>query len=380
MEISAHLELGPFFTFEPSKEKPVYNWFYYKEAYSPEFVEKTLDWFGMKEGNVLDPFSGIGTTSLVAKSRGLQAYGMDSSPLAVLAGLVKTRNYSEEDLLAAREFMKNVFQEKTPPRLREEFELFKVEKAFPPANLRDILSIREKISGVENEKAHNLLLLALLSIIPMCSFVLKDGGVLKITKKSVAPAREMFKRKVKRMLSDLEDQVKGPEPEIHLADARDIPFDSETMDAVITSPPYLNNIDYTKVYGLEISLMEMDRQGTRIARARSIRSFITSTAGEAEVPPEAGEIGHKIPVIGTYFSDMEKVLYETYRVMKPNSFASFVVGNAVIHETHVVVDEILAEMGERVGFQSEIWVGLERIADVKPAKVKTRESAVIFRK
>ncbi len=381
MRITNRFELGPFFTFEPSKEKPIYNWFFYKEAFSPEFVEKTLDDFGITAGNVLDPFSGIGTTALAAKSRRLQAHGLDASPLAVFAGMVKTRNYTQADVDAVEGFMKNVFQEKTQPRIRWDFELFRIEKAFPPANLRDMLSVREKIAQVENQNAHNLLLLALVSIIPMCSFVLKDGGVLRIAKKSVAPVREMFKRRVKRMVSDIaEHQVVGPEPEIYLADARDMPFDSETMDAVITSPPYLNNIDYTKVYGLELSLLEMDPESARVARARSLRSFITSSASVPEIPPELGEIGHRIPVAGTYFSDMEKVLYETFRVLRPKCSASFVVGNAVIHETHIAVDEILAEMGERIGFESEIRVGLERIADVRPAKVKTRESAVIFKK
>ncbi len=382
MNIISRLELGPYFTFEPSKDKQIYNWFYYKEAYSPEFVEKTLDEFGVKEGCVLDPFSGIGTTSLVAKSRGLQAYGIDASPLAVLAGTVKSRNYSPEDIAAIESFMERVFQEKTSFSLRWDFELFKVEKAFPPANLRDILSIREKISKVEADKAHDFLLLALLSIIPMCSFVLKDGGVLKITKKSVAPVREMFKRKVKRMLRDLElgPKTQGPEPKIMLGDARSLPFEEGSMDAVITSPPYLNNIDYTKVYGLELSLMEMDARGTKDARSRSLRSFITSPASEEKLPQEVEEFGYNIPIAGAYFSDMEKVLVETYRVLKPGSSASFVVGNAVIHYTHIMVDEILAEMGERLGFESEIWVGLERIADVRPAKVKTRESAVVLRK
>ncbi len=381
MKFLNRFDLGPFFTFEPSKSKPIYNWFYYKEAFSPEFVEKTLDEFGIKDGNILDPFSGIGTTALVAKSRNLHAYGDDSSPLAVFVGNAKTRNYSEEDLLEVEKFMKGIFQQKSQPKLRWEFELFRIEKAFPPANLRDILFIREKISEVQGENAHNLLLLALISILPMCSFVLKDGGVLKITKKSVAPAKEMFKRKVKRMLSDLRgNKIQEPEPEIILGDARALPFENESMDAIITSPPYLNNIDYTKVYGLELSLLEMSAQTAKKARERSVRSFITSTAKEGEIPPELGEIGYRIPIAGTYFSDMEKVLIEACRVLKKDGFASFVVGNAVIHETHIPVDEILAQIGERLGFETEIWIGLERIADVKPAKVKTRESVIVFRK
>ncbi len=383
MKISNRFDLGSYFTFEPSKEKPIYNWFHYKEAYSPEFVEKILDGFQIR-GKVLDPFCGIGTTALVAKSRGMNACGIDSSPLAVCVANVKTRNYSQDELLEVENFMKGIFQKKTGPKLPKlkwDFELFRIEKAFPPANLRNILYIREKITEVENEKARNFLLLALISLIPMCSFVLKDGGVLKLVKKSVAPVKEMFKRKVKKMLRDLrESPITGAEPEIFLGDARKMDLESGTMDAIITSPPYLNAIDYTKVYGLELSLLEMDPQTTKKARERCLRSSITASVMGEDLPPEAGEIGNKIPVIGAYFFDMEKVLEECYRVLKPGSFAVFVVGNTVIHETHILVDEILAEMGARLGFEPEILVGLERIADIKPAKVRMRESAVIFKK
>jgi thioester reductase-like protein len=89
----------------------------------------------------------------------------------------------------------------------------------------------------------------------------------------------------------------------------------------------------------------------------------------------------KIPIIGTYFKDMEKVIFEMFRVLKSGRSAHINVSNSVIHETHVLVDEVFAEMGQRIGFSDvEIVVGAERIADVKPAKVKTRESIVIMRK
>lgn len=381
MKISNNYELGQYFTFEPSKNQPIYNWFYYKEAYSPQFVEKILDkYFIQKKGNVLDPFSGVGTTCLVAKSRNLKAYGVDSSPLAVLAGSVKTRNYSNEEIITIRNFMKNIFQEKSAAKLNWKFELFEPKKAFPPANLRNILFIREKIALIENEKVRDFLLLALLSILPMCTFVLKDGGVLKIMKKkSVAPVQEMFKRKVKKMLATV-NSIPGIEPEIYLGDARTLPFDDKSMDILITSPPYLNNIDYTKVYGLELSLLEMDGNSSKVARMRSIRSFITLDTRAEEIPQELEELGCKIPIVAAYFSDMKKVLCEIHRVLKPNSIAVFVVGNAVIHETHILVDEIVAEIGERIGFETEILVGSERFADIKHAKIKTRESAIIFSK
>jgi len=150
---------------------------------------------------------------------------------------------------------------------------------------------------------------------------------------------------------------------------------------VITSPPYLNNIDYSKIYGLELSLLNMSKAEAEEVRMRAVRSFIGRKMDVDAMPPEVGEIGTRIPIIGTYFRDMEGAIAEMFRVLRPGGSAYVIVSNSVIHETHVLVDEVFAEMGERLGFsESEIVIGAERIADVRPQKVKTRESMVVLRK
>jgi DNA modification methylase len=187
---------------------------------------------------------------------------------------------------------------------------------------------------------------------------------------------------VKYMLADLSSEpVLSPEPEVYLGDARSTGLPDKSEDMIVTSPPYLNNIDYSKVYGLELSLFAMSKAAAEEVRLRSVRSFIGRKMRVVRMPPEVGEIGERIPIIGTYFSDMEGAIKEMHRVLVDNGAAYVNVSNSVIHETHVLVDEIFGEMAQRVGFSDvEIVVGAERIADVRPAKVKTRESVVIMRK
>ena len=173
----------------------------------------------------------------------------------------------------------------------------------------------------------------------------------------------------------------GPEPEVFLGDARATGFPDESEDMIVTSPPYLNNIDYSKIYGLELSLFAMSKAAADEVRLRSVRSFIGRKMRVERMPPEVGEIGERIPIIGTYFADMEGAIAEMHRVLVPGGAAYVNVSNSVIHETHVLVDEVFAEMAQRIGFSEvEIVIGAERIADVRPAKVKTRESVVIMRK
>jgi len=350
-------------TFELSKALPVHSWFWYKEGYAPQLVEYSIERFvqnrkletvNRKPALILDPFCGVGTTLLAAKQKGIASIGIDASPLAVFVSKTKTQNYEKSDLESALAFLTKKIKP-APGSLRWDFELFDARAAFPKRNYNEILALREEIEQVEGN-ARDLLLLALLSILPQASIILKDGGVLKIDKRKRAlPAREIFRRRVKAMVRDLESSsIAGPKPEVFLGDARALDLNDSSVDLVVTSPPYLNNIDYSKIYGLELSLLEMSKSAAEQMRMRAIRSFIRTgnrklgtgnRQPETAMPQEVGDIGYRIPIIGTYFKDMEAAMKEMFRVLRPGGEAHINVSNSVIYETHVLVDEVFAEMG-----------------------------------
>ena len=382
MEVTSNPDLGRYMTFELSKEKPIHGWFWYKEGFAPELVKWAVDDYRGRVGtdakSLLDPFCGVGTTLLTAKEAHLQSAGVDASPLAVFVSKVKTQDYETGELEAALAFLDKRL---TPVEANWQFELFSPRAAFPKRNYNEILSLRAAIEQEEGA-VRDMLLLALLSVLPQASIILKDGGVLKIMKdKRALPAREIFRRKVKRMVRELQIASVGHVPQVYLGDARALDIPGEEVDIVVTSPPYLNNIDYSKIYGLGLSLLHMSKAEAEEMRMRAIRSFIGKQMAVTEMPPEVGEIGDRIPIIGTYFKDMEGAMAEMFRVLRPGGVAYVNVSNSVIHETHVIVDEVFAQMALRLGFSdAEIVVGAERVADVRPQKVKTRESVVIMRK
>ena len=377
MNLSYNLQLGRYFTFEPSKSRPIYNWFYYKEAFSPELVFYFIEKWKPKK--ILDPFCGIGTTLLASKEKNIPAWGMDASPLAVFVSKVKTEHYTKKDVEEGERILREFFENRFSPSYEWEFELFSPKKFFPPRNYNDVVFIREKIEKLEDENLRNLFLLALLSILPQCGLFIKDGGVLKFSKeKRAMPAKEAFRRKAKRMLKEATETKPG-NVFVEEGDAREMEFEDAQFDGIITSPPYLNNIDYTKVYGLELSLLAMDKNITSIVRSKSFRSFITKETKAKEILPEVEEYTH-LPIVPVYFEDSKRVFENFYRVLENGGKVAYVVGNAVIHETHIPVDEILCRIAEKIGFKAEILVGLERWADVKPAKIKTRESVVLLEK
>ncbi len=381
MKLTTNLELGKYFTFELSKDLPIHNWFFYKEGFAPQVVEYALTQEKITNGTLLDPFCGCGTSMLTAKNHNLRAIGFDISPVAVLASQVKCENYDKNEIDEIRKFLLSV------PNLPEsnydwQFELFSPRAVFPKSNHNGLLSLRQAIANVENEKIKALLLLALVSIIPQVGIFIKDGGVLRIDKRKMAmPTKEAFRRKLKKMINDLETRAVNSEvPKVSQGDARNLPLADNSADIIVTSPPYLNNVDYTKVYGLELSLMFLDKSITKQVRGESLRSFITSNLPPENVPPEVGDAGIKVPVIGNYFSDLEKSLMEIKRVLNTGGACYLVIGNSVVYGLQIFVDELIAEMAERLGMQSEIIVGAERVADVKPRRVNIRESIIVMRK
>ncbi|NYZ78176.1 hypothetical protein H0N96_02120, partial [Candidatus Micrarchaeota archaeon] len=148
MKLIQRRELAPFATFQPSKLLPVYNWLYYKEAFSPELVVAVIKELKLKEP-VVDPFCGIGTTLLVCKQLGMHSIGFDVNPLAVFASRVKSADYNFRDLKQAAAFVSNAKWRK--PERKWRFELFPPSRAFPKGSFEEALFFREKIDELRDE-------------------------------------------------------------------------------------------------------------------------------------------------------------------------------------------------------------------------------------
>jgi hypothetical protein len=351
-----YFDFGDDFTFSPDKKKALYNWFYYKEAFSSFFVERIIKELDLKPP-FLDPFCGAGTTLLYCKLKNLESVGVDCNPLSVMISRVKTRNY---DIDVLKSTFEQIFKTESIESNKEwGFKFFKPETVFPRKSLSDFFSLKEKINEIETQREREFFLVALTSVIPQTSFILKDGGVLKIDKKKrLMPVRIAFKRKALRMISEA-SMLKGIEPEVLNGDARDFEcFNGLKFSSIITSPPYLNGVDYSKIYGLELNVVGG-------WSANFLRSFLLSKS--MNVMKDA------------YFEDMEKVLRVFDDCLIDEGIAAMVVGNSVVGGEMIKVDEILAEMGSAIGFKSEIIVGKERgVRHLGFPSV--RESVVIFRK
>ncbi|MGQ9468250.1 MAG: DNA methyltransferase [Nitrososphaerales archaeon] len=371
--IEERYDLGSLVTFIPNKKVPIHNWFYFKEGFSRDFVLLMLDWLKVKSKDlILDPFCGSGTTLLASKEAGINAIGVDASPLAVFVTQVKTEDY---DLDRIRDHARELFSKK--------FKKYEIKglspltkRAFSRYSLEDIIFFKEEIKSIDDPKIRNFFTLALMNSANKVTYAYKDGSVIKIREKPSIPLKKVFKRIVKRMIHDLKKvNYKGSEIKVYLGDARKMDFLPENyFDAVITSPPYLNKIEYTKVYSIEYELFFED------IKFDSLRSYIGLNPKHAkDLFPELN-----LPdVAKAYLQDMNDSLKEIYRVMKDDGKCSMVVAEGVFPDRIVPVDLLMANLAERIGFKVKKIVVANRRVVTRDRTLRigrARESIVTMRK
>lgn len=356
MKIIERLDLGEYATFKPNKDIPRHRWFYFKEGFARDLVLYLLKKFNIGEGNwVLDPFMGVGTTPLTCREYGVNTIGIEISPLFKMIAEAKIENYDVEDIKKYLDYLLNY---------KERIDLGGVhgllKKAFPKPSLIDILRIRNGIENIPERRYRNFFYVALLSAANKSSFMIKDGSKLKMSRNRVPPFIDMFRRTVKMMIKDIEEmELKNVEYHLHQGDARRITMvEDDSIDIIITSPPYLNKIEYTSIYEIEYLIVYGDTQ------VNPIRSYIGLTFSRRhilELPKIGGE--SLPPAAHAYFNDMYMALQEMYRVLKRGRRAILVVGQGIFPDRVVPSDEILAKLARKIGFKKpEIWVVNRRIA------------------
>jgi SAM-dependent methyltransferase len=360
-------------SFAGNKAEPVHRWFPYKEGFAKGLVDEALNRFALPAGSVvLDPFCGVGTTPLVARHRGLHGLGMDLLPLAVFVSRVKLRTRHDLPMGRLRAAVEGLAAAPVAAPRSRFADIPLVRRAFDPRTARGILQLRDGIRRHPQARVRDFLTLALLASLEELSHTRKDGLCVRIHRRSRRPdARQVVQDRARGMLRDLEGLTiprrslgRG---RIRRADARSLPLDDASVDAVVTSPPYLNRYDYARIYSLELALEFVDSfDELRALRHRLLRGHIEARPArsrdacrgavqEVLTALEGRRLNNpNIPrMIHAYFEDMHRVVAELGRVCRPGARAGLLVGNVCFGGETIPVDLILAEMAEAAGFQVE---------------------------
>ena len=298
---------------------------------------------------------------------------MEISPLFKFIAEVKCRRYNTEELRRIREI---VFSHKFK---RQEVRVSNsLKQLFPKPVLEDIFFFKNILQSIDDPVCRDFFTLGLMKAAEMSSYIYRDGAVVKALKDKprVPSLRKAFRRVVNAMIKDVERlPLTDARAEIWLGDARRMDFIKDgSVYAVITSPPYLNKIEYTKCYWPEYELFLPN------AGPAGLRSYIGVRPHEIDY----GEYLGDLPVAAyLYFKDMEKALSEIYRVLADGGKVAMVVGGGVFPNKVIEVDVAIAEVAEKVGFTVDMIMAVgHRVATTRRVvKIgKTRESVIFLSK
>lgn len=343
----------------PSREAPIHRWFVFPHSYAPELVDWLLASMMLPPRSVvLDPFCGAGTTLVAAQRSGFESIGVDLLPLATLVSRAKTcrptrralRDAARRSIAAARRA-----HPAAPPGPV-------LDRAFTPAVYGRLAAA---FHAAGRGTAGECVQVAILSISRRFSRLVADGGWLRQAQRELPPTRvpEELARATDVMIGDLNAEAASPSTVIQ-DDARKLPLPDASVHGVITSPPYPNRHDYTRVFAVELELGFQLGDRVKALRYKSMRSHPEARAAGSEacfdeprsLSAQIAEVAERHPdpricrMLRGYFGDLHDVLGELHRVLVRHGQAALVVGNAQYCGVSIPVDDHLAEIATMVGF------------------------------
>jgi SAM-dependent methyltransferase len=307
---------------------------------------------------VLDPMAGSGTVPVVARSLGHRGTGFDVDPLAVLMASAWCADVDERLLAAAAmrvlhraaNWQAIPLEESYPAEADEATRRF-VRYWFDARSRRQLAALATGISATRDCSLRALLWCAFSRLI-----IVKQAGASRAMDvahsrphRSYPSARiqptEHFLRAIRQIVkvAPFTKPSLSPEARIERGDARRLPLPASCIDYVITSPPYLNAIDYLRGHRLSLVWMghsvdtirgiRTDSVGTEAGNRRATKSPEVQLALRASVENSLGDRDRGMLV--RFMEDMHSVLSEIARVLKPSGRAVLVVGNCSLRGTFV---------------------------------------------
>lgn len=362
-------------TAQDLKDAPRHRWFYFPHSYSPRLVHEIVEHWALPENPTLaDNFVGSGTTLVVARERGLKAVGYDLSPLAVMAANAKVASYRAAQLKSTL----NVILQSKGPDGKHTAIPKRLVRAFTQMELVELLGIASRINSLSGIQ-RNFFLTAFLSTARQFSRAVPDGGWFR-WKDWPDRSKEIklcFQTTAVGMIDDISITNTGRRYKYRrarLADARRLPLRAQSIDGLITSPPYANRHDYSRIFHIELLLMgSTESQITRF-RHESLRSHIEAKRQQhytnrlrkygkpqllqdvlARIPDDGDK--RIRPMLEGYFEDIFLSLQEVYRILKPGGQAAYILGNVRHFGVMVPVDEIVGKISQMTGLlHQSAWV------------------------
>lgn len=418
-------------------DKPIHDWYRFVLSYPPHLVREYLEKFGInRRQRVLDPFSGTGTTVVECKKHGIKSCGIEAHPMSHLAAATKSNwavdpdhllkhatsiAHEAQDLLdidglpdeACPIFQKNPGIDTGHHELRklpDDQNALLLQNSISPRPLHKALTLLEVLNRRHDHAVHQHELLALAKTLVYTSSNLHFGPEVGIRHiKQDAAVVQPWLDNIQTMADDLKAvrDHGSTQSVVHHADARDSGklIAKQSVHAIITSPPYPNEKDYTRTTRLESVLLGLIRDKAQLRAYK--KALVRSNTRGVYVDDDDDhyimhhqsiqDIAHNIEqrrldmgktsgfermyhrVTKLYFGGMARHFQQMKHVLKPGAYLAYVVGDQASYlQVMIRTGQLLAEVAEHLGYEV-VALDLFRTRIATATKEQLREEVLVLR-
>jgi DNA modification methylase len=402
--------------FEDTK---INDWYRFVLSFPPHLVRKYIQKFNLSTSqNVLDPFCGTGTTLVECKKLGISSFGIEANPVVKMAAQTKVNwniDYNallQHSTLVAQKASKLIENSKDNLKvLDKEKEKLIINNSISPIPLHKSLLLLEALESLRDNQFYDIERTAFAKQLVYSYSNLKFGPEVGVGRKKKIDVEvvDLWLSQIKRMVSDIKEYepFKKVKSKVFLGDSRTFEnfMAHKSIDAVITSPPYPNEKDYTRTTRLESVILgfmktKADLRAAKEKLLRSntrniykgdndkdwIKSFKQITDLADYIESRRLELGktsgferlyHK--VVRNYFGGMARHLSELQSILNPGAQLAYVVGDqASYFRIPIRTGKIISEIAVDLGYEL-VGIDLFRTRLSTVTKEHLREEVVLLK-
>ncbi|MFI5251143.1 MAG: DNA methyltransferase [Bacteroidota bacterium] len=343
----------------------------------PQIARLLIQMHGKKGQPLLDPFCGSGTALVEARIAGLNSYGIDINPLALLLSKVKTtpldiqilKKYS---IRLCDDYLKTTIKlaDKKDSEIIPKF--FNIDYWFRPKISRQLFVLKSVIDKIPEIDYRGFFLIAFSQTVRESSYT--RNGEFKLFRmpaeqmeKFMPNVPELFFSIVQKNLPMMAEFARAAKNNVFVnildEDSRKTTaIPTKTVDLIVTSPPY-GDSRTTVAYG-QYSRLSLQWLGLPWEKVKNIDTISLGGRKYSEFSgfkkyPHLMDIVKKIEIqdskrvqdVASFFYDLELCFSEFKRVCKKNAILCFVVGNRTVKGVKIPTDAIITELGNNVGMK-----------------------------
>ena len=369
--------------FSPNVNEAIHRWAPYVQGFSASFVQSVIDKYKNDYINpiILDPFTGCGTVQVQSKLNGIKSVGTELNPLLKFIAETKLNSWD----VSAKELLK-VFNKLDLSKPSDAPQFLKSERQFSKEVLRNLELLKggiDRKSQEANPKIIDLLKLAFSSILIDVSN-LKRSPCLGYAKNKKVDSHAPFvlmNQKVHQIVEDLKiiqneyNDYISTSSQVILTNSMEYNHNNN-FDLVITSPPYMNGLDYVVNYKIEMGWLDFVKSQSDLKRVKDemvvcdnvskglIKNFNPKYTNEwienikrniqKNIVRRGKYRRQDMPfIVHKYFDDMYKVLKKVVNKIQKKGRLILVLGDSLIADVYIPTDLLIAQIGRDLSLSIE---------------------------